>query len=46
MSFDVGYSIHQSDSRGASGQELQHPGVTSQYSARDQVWAGSLRWRF
>jgi long-chain fatty acid transport protein len=46
MSFDVGYSLHQGDARGASGQELLHPGVTSQYTSRDQVWAGALRWRF
>ncbi len=46
MSFDVGYSLHKGDSRGASGQELLNPGVTSQYSSRDQVWAGALRWRF
>jgi len=45
-SFDVGYSLHKGDSRGASGQELLHPGVTSQYSSRDQAWAGSIRWRF
>ena len=46
VSFDVGYSLHQGDARGASGQELLHPGVTSQYTSRDQVWAGSIRWRF
>ncbi|HTQ79938.1 MAG TPA: outer membrane protein transport protein [Thermoanaerobaculia bacterium] len=46
MSFDVGYSIHKGDARGATGQELLHPGVSSRYSADDQVWAGSLRWRF
>jgi long-chain fatty acid transport protein len=46
LSFDVAYSLHKGDARGATGQELLHPGVTSQYSARDQVWAGSLRWRF
>ncbi|HZF09085.1 MAG TPA: outer membrane protein transport protein [Thermoanaerobaculia bacterium] len=46
MSFDVGYSLHQGDARGATGQELLNPAVTSRYSARDQVWAGSLRWRF
>ncbi|HEV7516483.1 MAG TPA: hypothetical protein VGR07_09305, partial [Thermoanaerobaculia bacterium] len=46
ISFDVGYSLHRGDSRGASGQELLHPGVTSRYSSRDQAWAGSIRWRF
>ena len=46
VSFDVGYSLHKGDSRGASGQELLHPGVTGRYSSRDQVWAGSIRWRF
>ena len=46
VSFDVGYSLHKGDSRGASHQELQHPTVTSQYASRDQAWAGSIRWRF
>ncbi len=46
MSFDVGYSLHRGDSVTASGQEPYNPDATSRYSSRDQVWAGTLRWRF
>jgi long-chain fatty acid transport protein len=46
LSFDVGYSLHEGDSRGAIHQELLNPAVSSRYSSRDQVWAGTMRWRF
>jgi len=46
LSFDVGYSIHEHDDRGASGQELLNPARTGTYSASDQVWGFAVRWRF
>jgi len=46
LSFDLAYSLHQGQSRSASGQELLNPGVSSRYSSRDSVWAASARWRF
>jgi long-chain fatty acid transport protein len=46
LSFDVGYSFHDHDSQGASGQEPFNPGVSGTYSAKDQVWGVSARWRF
>lgn len=46
LSFDVGYSFHDHDDRGASGQEPASPGVRGTYSANDQVWGVSARWRF
>jgi long-chain fatty acid transport protein len=45
ISFDVGYSLHDHDNRGAVNQELQHPGRTGSYSAKDQVWGFAVRWR-
>lgn len=46
LSFDVGYSFHDHDDRGASDQELLSSGRRGTYSAHDQVWAASARWRF
>ena len=46
LSFDVGYSLHDYDPSGARGQELRAPAVTSRYSAHEQVFAVSARWRF
>jgi long-chain fatty acid transport protein len=45
ISFDVGYSFHQQEDRGASNQEVLHPGLSSQYRSRSQVWGFSVRWR-
>jgi long-chain fatty acid transport protein len=45
LSFDVGYSLHQFQSRGASGQELLNPGVNGRYSGREHVWGFGVRWR-
>jgi long-chain fatty acid transport protein len=44
ISFDLGYSYFQYDSRDAGGQELQHPQVTSTYKTRDQVFGFSISW--
>lgn len=46
MSFDLGYSFHDFDSRGAAGQELRDPTASGRYSARDQVFSVSARWRY
>jgi len=46
ISFDVGYSLHDHDSRGASNQEALQPGRQGSYSAKDQVWGFAVRWRF
>jgi long-subunit fatty acid transport protein len=46
ISFDLGYSLHDHDSRGVSGQELQNPGVNGSYSAFAQVWGFSVRRRW
>ena len=46
LSFDLGYSFHDYDSRGASGQELRNPTAGGRYSARDQVFSVSARWRY
>lgn len=46
ISFDLGYSFHDHDSRGVSGQELQNPGVNGSYSAFAQVWGFSVRRRW
>ena len=46
ISFDLGYSFHDHDSRGASGQELKNPGVNGSYSAFSQVWGFSVRRRW
>jgi long-chain fatty acid transport protein len=44
ISFDLGYSYFQYDSRTAGGQELQHPLVSSTYKSRDQVFGFSVGW--
>ena len=44
LSFDLGYSFHDYDDRAARGQEPD-PAVSGRYSAHDQVWAVSARWR-
>jgi long-chain fatty acid transport protein len=46
ISFDVGYSLHEHDDRGARNQELLNPARASTYSASDQVWGFAVRWRF
>jgi long-chain fatty acid transport protein len=45
ISFDVGYSYHQHDERGARGQEPQRPNVSGTYSGDEQVWGFAVRWR-
>jgi len=45
ISFDVGYSLHDYDTKGAVNQELQHPGRAGSYRARGQVWGFAVRWR-
>jgi long-chain fatty acid transport protein len=45
ISFDVGYSFHMHDDRGARGQEPEHPAVRGSYSGDEQVWGFSVRWR-
>ena len=44
ISFDVGYSFHDHDSQGASGQEPS-PLISGTYSGTAQVWGFSVRWR-
>ena len=46
ISFDVGYSYWDHDSRTVTGQELQAPTVSATYSGKDQVWSAGARWRF
>ncbi|HEV2845933.1 MAG TPA: outer membrane protein transport protein, partial [Thermoanaerobaculia bacterium] len=46
LSFDVGYSRHEHDDRGASGQELLNPNRQSTYTASDTVWGFAVRWRW
>jgi long-chain fatty acid transport protein len=46
ISFDVGYSYHKHDERGARNQEPQHPNVSGSYAGDEQVWGFSARWRF
>jgi long-chain fatty acid transport protein len=45
LSFDVGYSFHDHDDRGARGQELLNPNRAGSYGASDQVWGFAVRWR-
>jgi long-subunit fatty acid transport protein len=45
ISFDVGYSYHKHDERGARNQEPEHPNVSGSYSGDEQVWGFSVRWR-
>ncbi len=46
ISFDLGYSFHDYEERSATGLELLNPNRTARFSARDQVWSASARWRF
>lgn len=46
VSFDAGYSFHQHSGRSASGQELLQPGASGRYTANDQVFSLSARWKF
>jgi long-subunit fatty acid transport protein len=46
VTFDVGYSFHDHDARGARAQEALQPQREGRYEAREQVWAASARWRF
>lgn len=46
ISFDLGWSMHQMQSRNADGQELQAPSASGHYSSRDQAFSLSVRWRF
>jgi long-chain fatty acid transport protein len=46
ISFDMAYSYFAYSDRGAANQELLNPGRTGTYTARDQRWAGTVRWRF
>ena len=45
ISFDVGYSFHDHDSRSASGQE-PNPTIRGAYSSFVQVFGFSVRWRW
>lgn len=44
ISFDVGYSRHEHERRGAPRQE-PNPTINGGYVATDQVWGFSVRWR-
>lgn len=46
IAFDVGYSLWDHDNRSVSGQELANPARTGTYSADEQVWSASARFRF
>ena len=46
ISFDLGYSLWDHDDRSTTGQELNRPTVQSTYSAEEQVWSFSARWRY
>jgi long-chain fatty acid transport protein len=46
ISFDLGYSFWDHDDRRVAGQELNRPTVQSTYSAHDQIWSVSARWRY
>jgi long-chain fatty acid transport protein len=46
LSFDLGYSLHEHDDRGANNQEPQNPGRRGSYSTNDQVWGFAVRWRW
>ncbi len=45
ISFDLAYSYFDYGNRGASNQELLNPGRTGTYSAHEQRWGASVRWR-
>lgn len=50
LSFDLGYSFHDYDDRGAVVVDRSFPGpptaVAGEFSTREQLWAVSARWRF
>ena len=49
LSFDLGYSFHDYDDRGAVVIDRTFPGqqtVNGSFSTREQVWSASARWRF
>jgi long-chain fatty acid transport protein len=46
ISFDLGYSYHDHDNRGVSGQERLNPTVNGSYEDHAQVWGFSVRWRW
>ncbi len=46
LSFDLAYSLHETQGVGASGQDLLNPSAPGRYSSRDSVWGASARWRF
>jgi long-chain fatty acid transport protein len=46
ISFDMAYSYFSYSNRGVNNQELLSPGRTGTYTAREQRWAGTVRWRF
>jgi len=47
ISFDVGYSFHEHNSRSVEGQEpLTNPTRSGRYTSSDQVWGFGVRWRF
>jgi long-chain fatty acid transport protein len=46
ISFDLAFSLHDHDGQRTGIAEPGHPGVRGSYSARDKVWAFSMRRRF
>ena len=46
VSFDLAGSLHDHDNQGTGIPEPLHPGVRGSYSAKDKVWAFSVRRRF
>jgi long-chain fatty acid transport protein len=46
ISFDLAYSLHDHDGQRTGIAEPLNPGVRGSYSARDKVWAVSVRRRF
>ncbi len=46
ISFDMAYSYFSYSNRGTANQELANPGRTGTYTAREQRWGASVRWRF
>jgi len=46
ISFDLGYSYWDHDDRTVTGQVLSAPTTRSTYTATEQVWSFSARWRY
>jgi long-subunit fatty acid transport protein len=46
VSFDMAYSYHAFSNHAAPNQEPLNPGRSGTYSARDQVFGVTARWRF